>query len=246
MIVETLKAKLEKVLWEDSESVPRWRRALLGPARILYAVVRDLAEGQINLRAMSLVYTTLLSLVPLLAITFSVLKGFGVQNQVEPLLLRAFEPLGEQGAEIAERIIGFVNNMQVGVLGSVGLGLLIFTVISLMQKIEESFNFIWHVSQLRGVGEGRFIHTIGGDEGGRLAVAKRDRAGLVQEQHVHVASRFYGTPAGGHDVAPDQPVNATDADGAQQAANRGRNQADEQGHQHKYSLRRTRVNREWL
>lgn len=153
MLIEKLEAVLEKALWEEPARAPWWRRVLLRPTRILYAVIRDMADGQINLRAMSLVYTTLLSLVPLLAITFSVLKGFGVHNQIEPLLLRAFEPLGEQGAEIAERIIGFVNNMQVGVLGSVGLGLLIYTVISLMQKIERSLNDIWQVPQDRAFAE---------------------------------------------------------------------------------------------
>lgn len=153
MLIERLKATLERMLWEDQAAAPRWRRVLLGPARILYAVIRDLADGQINLRAMSLVYTTLLSLVPLLAITFSVLKGFGVHNQIEPLLLRLFAPLGEQGNEVVGRIIGFVNNMQVGVLGSVGLGLLIFTVISLMQKIERSLNDIWQVPQGRSFAE---------------------------------------------------------------------------------------------
>ncbi len=153
MLVEKLKASLENVLWQDPAKAPVWRRVLLRPARILYAVIRDLADGQLNLRAMSLVYTTLLSLVPLLAITFSVLKGFGVHNQIEPLLLHLFAPLGEQGAEVAQRIIGFVDNMQVGVLGSVGLGLLIFTVISLMQKIERSLNDIWQVPQGRPIAE---------------------------------------------------------------------------------------------
>lgn len=153
MLIDTLKDRLEAVLWEDPATAPAWRRVMLRPARILYAVVRDLADGQINLRAMSLVYTTLLSLVPLLAITFSVLKGFGVQNQIEPLLLQAFAPLGDQAQDVVGRIVGFVNNMQVGVLGSVGLGLLIFTVISLMQKIERSLNDIWQVPQGRPFAE---------------------------------------------------------------------------------------------
>lgn len=153
MLIDKLKDKLETVLWEDPAKAPAWRRVLLGPARILYAIIRDLADGQINLRAMSLVYTTLLSLVPLLAITFSVLKGFGVHNQIEPLLLHAFAPLGDQAQEVVGRIVGFVNNMQVGVLGSVGLGLLIFTVVSLMQKIERSLNDIWQVPQGRPFAE---------------------------------------------------------------------------------------------
>ena len=98
---------------------------------------------------MSLVYTTILSLVPLLAISFSVLKGFGVHEQLETTMMQALLPLGEQGVQIGLRIVEFVENVKVGVLGSVGLALLIYTVISLMQKIERAFNFIWHVPQER-------------------------------------------------------------------------------------------------
>jgi len=133
----------------DLDLMPRGRAILIAPIRFSYVLVRDLAQGQLNLRAMSLVYTTLLSLVPLLAISFSVLKGFGVQNQMQPLLQNLLAPLGDQGAEITNQIIGFVDNMKVGVLGAVGLGLLIWTVVSLMQKIEASFNFAWRVTQVR-------------------------------------------------------------------------------------------------
>ena len=146
-----LMAGLEAALWQDVTRAPLWRRYSVGAARVTYAVLRDLAEGQISLRAMSLVYTTLLSLVPLLAITFSVLKGFGVHNQIEPLLLGVLAPLGEQGAEIAARIIEFVDRMQVGVLGSVGLVMLIYTVVSLIQKVEMALNAIWRVDQTRSI-----------------------------------------------------------------------------------------------
>ena len=59
------------------------------------------------------------------------------------------EPLGQQGRELTRYIIGFVNNMKVGVLGSVGLAVLIYTVVSLVQKVEEAFNYIWGVRQSR-------------------------------------------------------------------------------------------------
>jgi membrane protein len=51
--------------------------------------------------------------------------------------------------EITNRVIEFVDNMKVGVLGAVGLGMLVYTVISLMQKIENAFNFVWRVSRPR-------------------------------------------------------------------------------------------------
>jgi len=137
-------------LWgEDLAKVSAPRRRLVFTLRTLYAIGRDLADGQLTLRAMSLVYTTLLSLVPLLALSFSVLKAFGVQNQVRPALLAFLAPLGEKGTEITDQVIHFVNNIKVGVLGALGLALLIYTVTALMQKIELAFNFVWRVKRPR-------------------------------------------------------------------------------------------------
>jgi membrane protein len=133
----------------DVDALPWWQRAPLRLVRVVAAVAADLAEGQLSLRAMSLVYTTLLSLVPVLAISFSILKGFGVHNQIEPVLLNLLGPLGEKGAEITGRVIAFVENVNVGVLGSVGLGLLVLTVVSLLQKIERAFNFAWRITRHR-------------------------------------------------------------------------------------------------
>ncbi len=129
------------------------RAGSLRLARTILILGRDLAFGQLTLRAMSLVYTTLLSIVPLLALSFSVLKAFGVTNQIRPMLLNLLAPLGEQGAEVALRITGFIENMNVGVLGAVGLVLLLYTSISLIQKIEESLNYIWHAPRPRPLGE---------------------------------------------------------------------------------------------
>jgi membrane protein len=143
-----------RVLWpEDIDSLPGWKRKLTRAMQVVYALVRDLLEGQLTLRSMSLVYTTLLSIVPLLALTFSVLKGFGVHNQLEPILMNFLAPLGEKGVEVSSRIIEFVENIKVGVLGALGLGLLIYTVISLLTKIEKAFNYIWHIKQPRPLGQ---------------------------------------------------------------------------------------------
>lgn len=151
---QLLLSKAENLVWgEPLEAMPRWKALLMRGVRLLTVLGRDLAFGQLNLRAMSLVYTTLLALVPLLALSFSVLKAFGVYNQLEPALAEFLAPLGEKGAEITERIIGFVRNINVGVLGSVGLALLLYTAVSLMQKIESSLNFIWRVAQQRSLGQ---------------------------------------------------------------------------------------------
>jgi membrane protein len=147
-------SRLEKIIWGTPQAPhARWQSAGLRFVRTVLILIRDLAFGQLTLRAMSLVYTTLLSIVPLLALSFSVLKAFGVHNQIQPLLVNLLAPLGEQGAVVARQIGEFIEHMNVGVLGALGLALLLYTSISLMQKIEESLNYIWHVSQHRRLGE---------------------------------------------------------------------------------------------
>lgn len=138
-------------LWDiDLSSLNSFKSFIIKTLRLINMVLREITEGQLTLRAMSLVYTTLLSIVPVLAISFSVLKAFGVHSEiVKPLLLQFLEPLGAKGQEITGRIVGFVENMNVGVLGSLGLVMLIYTVISVIQKIEASFNSIWRIKKAR-------------------------------------------------------------------------------------------------
>ena len=154
MFITTTRQRLHHFLWgRDIDDMPGWEAALVSFLRISGAVLRDLSNGLPTLRAMSLVYTTLLSLVPLIAVSFSVLKGFGVHNQIEPMLLQLLAPLGEKSTEITEQIIGFVNNMKVGVLGAVGLFMLLYTVLSLIKKIESAFNFTWRIRKVRSLSD---------------------------------------------------------------------------------------------
>lgn len=152
MELATIIKRLDELLWEkDLSLLPPLQQSTIRLLRIFQAVIRDLSGGLPTLRAMSLVYTTLLSLVPLLAVGFSVLKGFGVHNQIEPMLLHFLTPLGEKGVEITRHIINFVDNIKVGVLGVIGIALLFYTVVSLIQKIERAFNYTWRITEYRGL-----------------------------------------------------------------------------------------------
>lgn len=117
--------------------------------RYPYALMRDLAHGQLNLRAMSLVYSTLLSIAPFLALAFSVLKGLGYDQDLEVVLYQFLEPIGAKATDLTSRIMGFVNGVRGGVLGPISLAFLIYTVITTIQKVEECFNYIWQVEKPR-------------------------------------------------------------------------------------------------
>ena len=123
----------------------RFKRLIHSLLKIGFMVTRDFIENLVNLEAMALAFKTLLSLAPLLAVIFSILKGFGVHNRMEPALAEALAPLGEKGKEVTAHLIGFVDKMSAGALGSIGLVTLFITVLSLMGTIEQAFNRIWHV-----------------------------------------------------------------------------------------------------
>ena len=140
----------EKDLWEtDLQALSGFHRFGVAFLRLVVVAAWEFKESVLSIRATSLVYTTLLSLVPFLAVTFSVLKAFGIHHQIEPVLTELLEPLGEKGMEITENIIGFVDRLKVGVLGAVGVAALFYTTYSLIDKIEEALNSIWRVQHGR-------------------------------------------------------------------------------------------------
>src|SRR5688572_10862292 len=117
--------------------------------RYPYAILRDLSRGQVNLYAMGLVYATLLSLVPLIAFAFAVLKAFGAHRDLEPIILEFFRPVGASAAQLTHRVMEFADSVSTGVVGSLGLALLLWTLLGTIKKVEDGFNFIWRVEHAR-------------------------------------------------------------------------------------------------
>src|SRR3989338_3846080 len=142
-----------KVFGEVLEVEPSRRSRLQGflhrHIRLIYFAGARFVENSSKLQAMALAFKTLLSIVPFLAVTVSVLKAFGVHNRLRPALAEILDPLGPLGEDITNRLIQFVNNINVKTLGAVGLAALFVTVLSLMGDIERAFNQIWQVKRPR-------------------------------------------------------------------------------------------------
>jgi membrane protein len=124
---------------------------LLRLLRYPYAIIRDLLDGELTLRATGLVYTTLLALIPLVALSFAILKAFHAHRDLEPLFLEFFRPVGAAAPEIARRLMLFAENVSGGLVGVVGLALLLWTLIGTVTKVEESLNFVWRVQRARSI-----------------------------------------------------------------------------------------------
>ena len=113
--------------------------------RFCYILKENFTAHQCSLRASALTYITLLSMIPVLAIAFSVLKGLGAQNALEPILRN----VAGNSQEAVSRIIDYVNNTNFKSLGAIGVLALVTTSISLFGNIEVAFNTAWDLKETR-------------------------------------------------------------------------------------------------
>ncbi len=137
--------------WEqNARDFVQERESVAHALHWLQRLVRGIRNDQCLLRASALTYVTALSIVPLLAVAFSISKGFGFQNTryIREFLLRV-----TAGREIVvDRIVDYINRTDVGTLGAIGVAGLFLAVISLLSSVEKSFNTIWGVQQARSGG----------------------------------------------------------------------------------------------
>ena len=118
-----------------------WRRLILA--------IKFFTAKRVMSDASALTYSTLLAIVPVMAVVFAVARGFGYSKYIETWFRDAFS---SQPA-VADTIIGFVNSYLIhtksGVFLGVGLVVMLYTVLILVMNIERAFNGIWQVKKQR-------------------------------------------------------------------------------------------------
>ena len=119
--------------------------------RIIYLTIRFFTEKRVMTQASALTYSSLLAIVPILAVVFAIARGFGYNKYIEIW----FRDMLSSQPQAAEVIVGFVNSYlvhtQSGIFLGVGLIFMLYTVLMLVNNIEETFNQIWQVSNSRPI-----------------------------------------------------------------------------------------------
>ncbi|MCG8530393.1 MAG: YihY family inner membrane protein [Desulfovibrionales bacterium] len=144
----TLRRFVTHTVWDPLPAdASVWKRAVIVLCRRLAVIYNGFLQDNTMLRASALAYTTVLSIVPFLAVVFAVSKGLGVQNSqtLRFILLNMFAG----NVEAVDFLLQYVNNTDVTALGVVGVATLLITVVSLMGNIEAAFNKIWNVRKGR-------------------------------------------------------------------------------------------------
>ena len=140
---------VDRFLASDMRAAPRWRRLAVHYLRVLIFVARPEVLTRLRLRAQALSFQTVFAIVPLFAVFFVIFKGFGgmeaVQGRLEKLIVENLAGGSELSAQVTSYIQHAVANVSGKTLGVVSIVLLIYSVLGLMQNIEDSFNDIFGV-----------------------------------------------------------------------------------------------------
>lgn len=137
---------LSRGVWNDTRRT--WKVNAIKTAALS---VRSFLNTDLQTQACAMTYRTLLAIVPALAMIFAIGRGFGFQNAIQEQLYKIFPAQHE----VIEQCVGFVdkylNTATEGLFVGVGIVVLLWTLISLLMNVEDTFNEIW------GVKEGRSI-----------------------------------------------------------------------------------------
>ncbi len=135
-------------IWsKDLGELAAWRQRAFALSRMVYMVTTGFLADHCIIRASALTFTTILSIVPLLAVAFSISKGFGLQNAD---FFRDFlMGIAADRTEVVDKILQYIGNTNVKTLGWLGVAALLVTVFTTVGNVERAFNTIWAVKKDR-------------------------------------------------------------------------------------------------
>jgi membrane protein len=128
------------------------RRLLVVSSRIVSITFRKYRADNCPLKSSALTFYALMSIVPVAAVAFAIAKGFGFQKLFEQRLMENAAGQEEVVAQVIEFSRRLLENTQGGLLAGVGVVVLLWSVIKMLDNIEQSFNDIWGVKKARSFG----------------------------------------------------------------------------------------------
>jgi len=152
-VIKKMQQFLKQDIWRIRSREARGLRGkCIRTLRIFLISFSQFSSDMCSLRASALTFFSLLSIVPVLAMSFGIAKGFGLDKLLREKLLENMQ--GQQ--EIFNRIITFaetmLENTKGGLVAGVGVALLLWSVIQVLGNIESSFNDIWGIKKQRSLG----------------------------------------------------------------------------------------------
>ncbi|MGM9760805.1 MAG: YihY/virulence factor BrkB family protein [Parabacteroides sp.] len=137
-------------IWRISENeVTGLKEWYINLIKTWILAVRAFINDNLMTKASALTYSTLLSIIPMLAVLIGIAKGFGFQSAVRQQLLDYFPGHEQELDKAFEFVESYLAQAQGGVIIGIGLILLLYTVVNLISSIEDTFNEIWQIQKSR-------------------------------------------------------------------------------------------------
>jgi len=151
--VQQLNKFLKEDIWHVNKfsGISKWKIWLYIQVRVVIVAIKGITQDKCMQKASALTYYSLLSIVPIFAMLFGIAKGFGFDKMLEDLLFEQFADKKEVLDQIMEFSKSFLENSQGGLIAGVGIIVLFWSVLKVMNNIEEAFNEIWEVKQNRSL-----------------------------------------------------------------------------------------------
>lgn len=130
----------------DDEVTP-WRKRLYNSIKVVSLSTTQFMNDRLPVRASALTYSTLFAIIPILALLFAIARAFGMDAMVEAYLRSGMT--NQQAEWIFTWVESYLQHAQSGVFIGVGIVMLLFTILILIDNIERSFNAIWQVKHPR-------------------------------------------------------------------------------------------------
>lgn len=141
---------LQQDMWRLlPEEISPLLRPIVSVSKVVYRTTVSFVEDHQIDKAASLTYSTVLSIVPMLAIIVGIAKGFGIQTIVADALMNALPGQKEQISIVFKYVENYLSQVQGGLFIGLGLIILFYTVLMLISSIEDAFNSIWQAPHAR-------------------------------------------------------------------------------------------------
>jgi membrane protein len=137
-------------IWHLNVNVLSRRKAFwVRQLKVLLITIKEFNNGKVNLQASSLSFYLLMSIVPIVAIVFAVSSGFGIEQYLKELLTRTFPDQQEVVNKLLTYAESALKDARGGWITGIGIGILLWSSLSMFVRIEEALNAIWQAKRHR-------------------------------------------------------------------------------------------------
>ena len=149
-IFERTKQFVEHDVWHiDDQTLPKMRALTITWCKVFIIVIKGFIKDSCTLHAAALTNISIMSMVPMMAFMFAMAKGLGAYEHIKKTINENLTTLPDSAQEMIIKLLGMVDNTDFKVMGTAGILIVFWTVLSTMGKIENTFNAIWGVKQAR-------------------------------------------------------------------------------------------------